>query len=96
MENEKKTNVWDRFLMKQIIEQKHVDIIMRTGFHMRNAAIVEFDDEVVVVNADGVEQMLNKNAIATIRPPFVQNYAPRQPYVNADWRSPAREFIRDT
>ena len=79
-----------KFLQKCKDKRIEVTIFMRNGFRMRGV-VVEFDEDAMTANVDGVEKLLSQAAVSTIEP--ARNYAPRQHYVG-DWPSPAREFIR--
>ncbi len=97
MEKDGKTaHVRDKFLQGYRSNKTPAVIIMRNGFQIRGAIINDFDDRVVAAEIDGAEQMINDAAISTIAPLHRQSVRPSQHWTNADWKSPARDFIRDT
>ncbi len=60
-------NLQDTFLNKSRQERIPVTVIMVNGFQMRGE-IRGFDNFVVLVDADGKQQMIYKHAISTITP----------------------------
>ena len=60
-------NLQDTFLNKSRQERIPVTVIMVNGFQMRGE-IRGFDNFVVLVDADGRQQMIYKHAISTITP----------------------------
>ena len=60
-------NLQDTFLNKSRQERIPVTVIMVNGFQMRGE-IRGFDNFVVIVDADGKQQMIYKHAISTITP----------------------------
>lgn len=60
-------NLQDTFLNRARQEKIPVTVIMVNGFQMRGE-IRGFDNFVVLVDADGKQQMIYKHAISTITP----------------------------
>ena len=60
-------NLQDTFLNRARQERIPVTVIMVNGFQMRGE-IRGFDSFVVLVDADGKQQMIYKHAISTITP----------------------------
>ena len=60
-------NLQDTFLNKSRQERIPVTVIMVNGFQMRGE-IRGFDNFVVLVDADGKQQMIYKHAISTLAP----------------------------
>ena len=60
-------NLQDTFLNRARHEKIPVTVIMVNGFQMRGE-IRGFDNFVVLVDADGKQQMIYKHAISTITP----------------------------
>ena len=60
-------NLQDTFLNKSRQERIPVTVIMVNGFQMRGE-IRGFDNFVVLVDADGKQQMIYKHAISTLVP----------------------------
>lgn len=89
---ETRTEVREKTLQKHKDSKEPVKIIMSNGFQMQGAVITDFDSSVIVADFNGVPQMLNLALVSTIAP---LNRVPRQHWTNADWNSPARDFIRN-
>lgn len=95
MEKEAKgtaTNVRDEFLKARMGEDCNARIIMRNGFQFYGR-IMDFDDAVVTVEAEGTKQMLYHSAISTIR----QTVSASPHWTNATYGGTRRNpnFIRN-
>lgn len=64
---QKTQTLQDRFLIQCRRERMPVTVFMVNGFQMRGA-IVDYDSFVILLDAEGKQEMVYKHAVSTIMP----------------------------
>ena len=64
---QKKVNLQDLFLLRAREDRLNVTVFLMNGFQMRGI-ITGYDPFVVVLDTDGIQQVIYKHAISTIVP----------------------------